>query len=144
MTHVDIANAVLANALPHTERQAIPVVKDTAGDQIAAILRVLDATLAAKKQLDALVAALPSVEVLGSVRMYPGSADVAASFMARNVPQAEYALRLWASANGFEMREEASTYLDNDHRIRSLNVYYGRDRIAWVQWPAEPVKEPTP
>lgn len=131
-THTDIANAVLANALPHNQRQAMPVLGNEAANQMSAILRVLDAALAARLNLDRLLGDVPA---FGSDS---DRADVAVCFMAYRYPHAEQALRLWASAQNLEVVAGLSKF-DDGKQIRTVDVLYKRDRIAWVQWPAEPI-----
>lgn len=103
----------------------------------SAILRVLDAALGARLNLDRLVADVPGAD--------EDHADVAVTFMAQRFPQAEYALRLWASANNLEVRDEEFMHhlsYGGDRRasiIRTVVVDYKGSRIAWVQWPAAEV-----
>lgn len=94
-----------------------------------AILRILDAVLGARLNLDRMLSELTGAR--------DDHADVAVCFMAHRFPQAEDALRVWARANNLEVREHERDF-DFEYRlhtIRTVDVFYKRERIAWVQWP---------
>lgn len=124
----------------HDALQRIPALHDFTNltdaerEQRALIFIALDEVLAARNLFEA------RMKPLTASCAYPGRMTASMSMLASTLPQAESALRLWAEARGFELRDEVSTYPD-DRQIRSLSCYGGGDpdRIAWVQWDSEPI-----
>lgn len=141
----------MATAIPHDQRQPIEIIPPRPTDeaeQISALLSLFDDALVMSRKREALAKATPGVSV-SCGRLF--------TVWPSEMPHAEYAARLWASAHQLAVKELVNAYEPNDYAplgyvIRSLSITerpddpYGSGEVFGLQWSTEsfagPVRPP--
>lgn len=124
----------------HT-RQPLPIIPTEEAEQISALLSLFDEALAMHHKRSAIASTVPGVSGFNALLTIWGNQN----------PHAEYAVRLWASANRLRLDDSESFYeptaqYPNGSTIRAIDVRDGNgfDDVFRVQWPEQAAAAPPP